>query len=156
MFQACRGKKYESAVLAKGYHSDAVPFRENGVSRKVHIGQNGVSRKRTIPNKADILLMYSSFQGYASIREESHGSWFIQALCKELRESWSKHDLLSILTAINYRIAHIYECPNDKNTKVFKQIPCITSMLTRKYYFKPPENIQAKFRRLFRNCYGTN
>lgn len=61
------------------------------------------------------------------------GSWFVQALCIELEERVDQLDLLSLLTMVSQRVAVDFESntPNDKMMHQQKQIPCITSMLTR-------------------------
>lgn len=37
-----------------------------------------------IPEKSDLLTCYSTVLGYASIRNEIQGSWYIQELCEIL------------------------------------------------------------------------
>jgi len=91
-----------------------------------------------IPSHADFLIAYSTIPGFYSWRNTSNGSWFVQALCKELNsETASARDLLSILTRVTRRVALDFQSntPGDYMMHERKQIPCITSMLTRDIYF---------------------
>jgi len=75
---------------------------------------------------------------YFSWRNRNNGSWFIQALSSVLAKHWQDMDLLTILTRMNKKMGFEYESCTDKefmNGK--KQIPCITSMLTKEIRFKP-------------------
>lgn len=90
-----------------------------------------------IPTLADLLIMYSTSDGYYSFRNPDHGSWFIQALCAELKKKRNaQQDLLSILTDVNRRVAFRYQSNAPKNLKLdaCKQMPNIISMLTKKLY----------------------
>lgn len=86
-----------------------------------------------IPIYADFLIAYSTVPGYYSWRNTTKGSWFVQALCAEFEERVDQLDLLSLLTMVSQRVAIDFESntPNDKSMHQQKQIPCITSMLTR-------------------------
>lgn len=77
--------------------------------------------------------------GFFSWRNTTKGSWFIQALCAELEESSFTYDLLTILTFVCRRVATEFESnvPGDYVMHAQKQIPCITSMLTRLVKFTP-------------------
>jgi caspase-like apoptosis-related cysteine protease len=76
--------------------------------------------------------------GYYSWRNPRHGSWFIQALCEELRLHGRTRDLLTLLTFVCRRVAIDYHSnvPTDEKMDLKKQIPSITSMLTRLVYFR--------------------
>lgn len=80
--------------------------------------------------------------GYYSWRNTSRGSWFIQALCLELRENGIRYDLLTLLTFVCQRVAIDFESntPDNPTMHQQKQIPCITSMLTRLVKFTSPMN----------------
>jgi hypothetical protein len=49
-----------------------------------------------------------------------------------LKERGTKEDLLSQMTMVSRIVATKYETPGTK----VKQIPCITTLLTRKVYFQ--------------------
>ncbi|KAL2725175.1 caspase-1 [Vespula squamosa] len=95
-----------------------------------------------IPNHADFLIAYSTIPGHYSWRNTTRGSWFIQALCMELREFGMRYDLLTLLTFVCQRVAIDYESNTPDNITMHqqKQIPCITSMLTRLVKFTAPIN----------------
>lgn len=90
-----------------------------------------------IPNWSDFMIMYSTIPGYYSWRNPSSGSWFIQALVSVLGKHYQNMDLLSMLTMVNHKVAYEFEsfCPGQGEFDQNKQVPCITSMLTRKVYF---------------------
>ena len=59
-------------------------------------------------------------------------------MCKELNEHGETLDLLTLLTGVNRRVAfeHLSNT-KDNITDAKKQMPCITSTLTKTLYFKP-------------------
>lgn len=89
-----------------------------------------------IPTLADLLVMYSTAEGYYSFRNPADGSWFIQAICDELRES-PNEDLMVILTGVNRRVAFAKQShvPGNNDWDAMKQMPNIVSMLTKTMYF---------------------
>ena len=76
--------------------------------------------------------------GFYSWRNTTNGSWFVQALCYVLSERGREDDLLSLMTTVSRIVSIGFESntPQDSNMHQRKQIPCITSLLTRKIYFK--------------------
>ena len=95
-------------------------------------------------NKKRLALFFStseihgSFAGYFSWRNSANGSWFAQALSEILAKNWETMDLLTMMTRVNKKVAYEFESRTGKefmNQK--KQIPCITSMLTKEVRFKP-------------------
>lgn len=129
--QACRGTMTDPGVLYKPrpklrlLSSDAVD------AKLIKEPDNFV-----IPTLSDLLVMYSCAEGYYSFRNPEDGSWFIQALCDELREN-SHEDLMSILTGVNRRVAFAKQSnvPNDDKFDAMKQMPNIVSMLTKTMFF---------------------
>lgn len=91
-----------------------------------------------IPTHADFLIAYSTVPGFYSWRNTTNGSWFIQALCYVLSERGREDDLLSLMTTVSRIVSIGFESntPQDSNMHQRKQIPCITSLLTRKIHFK--------------------
>lgn len=98
----------------------------------------------SIHTDPDILVAYSTFEGFYSFRRATAGSWFIQALCKVMKESWKKDDLVSILTQVNLRVAvDMISSVSDVRKKEFdkkKQIPSFSSTLTKLLYLNPSIN----------------
>ncbi|XP_072300607.1 caspase-8 [Eucyclogobius newberryi] len=89
--QACQGIFEQNAVSIEtdgptpcGIESDAAKFEDS------------------IPSDADFLLGMATVPSFVSYRGRSSGSWFIQALCKNLVQMVPRQlDLVSILTKVN-------------------------------------------------------
>ena len=84
------------------------------------------------------VCFFLQFSGYFSWRNSSRGSWFIQALNEVLKEHAHELDLMTMMTRVNKKVAYEFESNASKefmNRK--KQIPCITSMLTKDVYLRP-------------------
>ncbi|XP_064543859.1 caspase-1 [Drosophila montana] len=116
--QACQGDRLDSGVTL-----------EKNVTETD--GDSSTSYK--IPIHADFLFSYSTIPGYYSWRNTENGSWFIQALIQELNENGKVDNMLELLTFVSRRVAVDYES-NVPSTPIMdrqKQIPCMTSMLTR-------------------------
>ncbi|XP_033347632.1 caspase-1-like [Bombus vosnesenskii] len=124
--QACQGDKLDAGTTLK---------------ERTETDGESVTTFR-IPCHADFLIAYSTIPGYYSWRNTTRGSWFMQALCLELRKNGTRHDLLHLLTFVSLRIAVDFESNTPDNITMHqqKQIPCITSMLTRLVMFTPPKN----------------
>ncbi|KAK2580379.1 hypothetical protein KPH14_006134 [Odynerus spinipes] len=123
--QACQGDKLDAGVTLK----------ERTETDSAH------TTTFRIPSHADFVIAYSTIPGYYSWRNTTRGSWFMQALCMELRENGTRYDLLTLLTFVCQRVALDYESNTPDNITMHqqKQIPCITSMLTRLVKFTPPK-----------------
>ena len=128
--QACRGSMRDAGILFKPKPKmrsfslsdtvDAIAYQE---------------RPFVIPTLADLLLMYSTAEGYYSFRNPEDGSWFIQALCEELQENVHE-DLMTILTGVNRRVAFGKQSNSERSDlHALKQMPNIMSTLTKTMYF---------------------
>ncbi|KAG5670138.1 hypothetical protein PVAND_000420 [Polypedilum vanderplanki] len=99
---------------------------------------NCLSRKNNcfrIPNTADFLFMYSSFDGFYSFRDRN-GSWFIQALCDELCKN-AHEEINTILNRVKLTIAFKKEsCSVNLGLNDLKQMPVVHSTLTKSLIFK--------------------
>ncbi|KAJ4451912.1 hypothetical protein ANN_03390, partial [Periplaneta americana] len=113
IIQACRGRREYDGVLMRS--SDVLETDNKNSSY-------------TIPIYADFLMAYSTIKNYRAYRHAEQGSWFIQALCQELNQ---EDDLLQILTRTTRRVS-LMQTPDGN-----KQIPTVTTMLTRNLYFRP-------------------
>ncbi|XP_043270783.1 caspase-1-like [Venturia canescens] len=122
--QACQGDKLDGGTTMKDRTETDGP---------------GTTSFR-IPTHADFLIAYSTIPGFYSWRNTTRGSWFMQALCLELRENGTRYDILTLLTFVSQRVAIDFESNTPDNAAMHqqKQIPCITSMLTRLVKFTPP------------------
>ena len=127
--QACRGAMVDPGVLMKPKQ-----FRLQMISDVVdgHLGEPVF----VIPKLADLLVMYSTAEGHYAFRNPADGSWFIQALCEELKTN-PQDDLLRILTGVNRRVAFAKQSnvPGNARWDASKQMPNIVSMLTKTMYF---------------------
>ncbi|KAK7870104.1 hypothetical protein R5R35_011083 [Gryllus longicercus] len=114
--QACQGDQLDGGIT---------------LAKRTEVDGNSVSYK--IPTHADFLIAYSTVPGYFSWRNTTYGSWFMQALCFELKRRGREMDMLSLLTFVSQRVAIDFEsnCPQNPTMHNQKQIPCVTSMLTR-------------------------
>lgn len=114
--QACQGDHFDPGVLMCRTETD---------------GETSMSYK--IPVHADFLIAYSTIPGFYSWRNTTNGSWFMQSLVEELNNNGKKHDILTLLTFVNRRVAVDFEScvPDCPIMHQQKQIPCVTSMLTR-------------------------
>jgi caspase 7 len=130
--QACRGVMTDPGTIYKPKPKKRFMSVSDTVDAKAVQEETFV-----IPTLADLLVMYSTADGYYSFRNPEEGSWFIQALCEELRLN-SHEDLLTILTGVNRRVAFAKQSniPQDDRFDAMKQMPNINSMLTKIMYFR--------------------
>jgi len=119
--QACQGDKLDHGMTV--YSSDSVDSSAGFYS---------------IPTHADFLIAYSTLPGFYSWRNTQDGSWFMQAVIRVLSEYHLDLDLLTMLTIVNHQVAYYKQ--SNATTPEFngkKQVPCITSMLTRRVFLRP-------------------
>ncbi|XP_070494078.1 caspase-3-like [Chironomus tepperi] len=128
--QACRGSSPDFGALI----DEQKRFNKES-------SQSNVGAIQSIPIMADILVMFSSADGFPSFRELNYGSWFIEALCEELKAHLKNNtiqniDLMWILTGVNRYVAFSKEAydPNG-DSHGHKQMPVIMSMLTKIFIF---------------------
>ena len=124
IFQACQGGKEDGGVMKDHEQSKMEDNVETGES----------TDQLKIPTEADILAAYAVPPGYAAWRHEKDGSWFIQSLVEAIQEYSEDHDLVSILTEVNRKVAEEYETSKTKGEK--KQISTFVSQLRYKLYLK--------------------
>ncbi|CAG0897231.1 unnamed protein product [Darwinula stevensoni] len=79
------------------------------------------------------------------------GSWFIQSLCEVLLDHSDEEDLLSMMTEVARRVAFDFESnlPDRAGMHRKKQVPFLTSTLTRRVFFIPRE--EESLRRTIRS-----
>lgn len=78
------------------------------------------------PIYKDFLVVRSAYVGHYSLRNTTTGTWFIQDLCTELEENGPKHDILNLLTHVNWSVSERVSTGIN-----LKQILCISTMLTK-------------------------
>lgn len=118
--QACQGDKLDG-----------------GIRLEPRTEVDGDKMGYTIPIHADFLIAYSTIPGFYSWRNTTNGSWFVQALCCELQDKGTSVDILTLLTFVIQRVALDFESntPGNRRMHQQKQIPCVTTMLTRLLHF---------------------
>lgn len=117
--QACQGNRLDRGVV-------------------VSVDALDSARYFKIPTYADFLIAYSTLPGFYSFRNTEKGSWFIRALVHVLHEYHSKFDVLSMMTLVCHRIAYYFSSNAATSSQSgMKQVPCITSMLTRRVFLHP-------------------
>lgn len=119
--QACRGSDL----------MDGIPVDSN-----VHDASNDVCER--LPVESDFLIAYSVVPGFFSWRNSLRGSWFVQAICACLDKYGKSMDMVRLLTRVNKQVALDFESnTSNRDMHQKKQIPCITSMLTKDFYLDP-------------------
>ncbi|KAF4090651.1 hypothetical protein AMELA_G00054600 [Ameiurus melas] len=123
IFQACAGDKYEVAVtgMAAGDSDD-----EKEVAEAANL--------YTIPAGADFLMCYAVAEGFYSFRDINSGTFYIQDLCETLQQHGSTMEFTELLTLVNLKVSQ--RTANSQDFQNKKQMPCFTSMLTKKLYFR--------------------
>ena len=81
-----------------------------------------------IPYEADMLVAYSTVDGYESYIDETQGSWFITCLMKVLNERDHNMNLTDLLSIVNKRVASLHY-------RGRKQMSCFESTLRMSVYF---------------------
>jgi hypothetical protein len=132
--QACQGEKVDEGV--------------NLVHRVTETDGSSYSIPYCIPNYSDFLIFSAAYDGYFSFRSPANGSWFIQALCDQIKDSKPEEDLNSILTKVSFYVA-IHKTSNVPNAPILdqkKQVPLKQDTLLRKIYLKSqnPDLAQEK------------
>lgn len=109
------------------------------------VTQSDAVRIKRIPKEADFLIAYSvvpgSYAWSSSKQGSQQGSFFIQALVDVLQKDWQRTDLLSMMTKVCGKVSK-YAASNSMFKKFLeenpsKDIPCITSTLSRELHFTP-------------------
>ena len=124
--QACQGDQLDGGVT---------------LVNRTETDSGGSSMSYKIPTHADFLIAYSTIPGFYSWRNTTKGSWFMQCLCEQLRKNGKNFDILTLLTFVCQSVAFDYESntPDCVTMHQQKQIPCITTMLTRLLRFHDRE-----------------
>ncbi|XP_046575930.1 caspase-3-like [Haliotis rubra] len=107
------------------------------VAESVADAPSGSLETHIIPKEADILIAHSTVPGYFSWQgHRQRGSWFIQAFCDVLKKFGTKEDLLNMMQRVNCKVAYEFEFnAKFEFLERNKQLPCITSMLTKEVRF---------------------
>uniref|UniRef100_W5MXU5 Caspase-8 n=1 Tax=Lepisosteus oculatus TaxID=7918 RepID=W5MXU5_LEPOC len=118
--QACQGKEFQESVEAQVVRLES---DDSGIYR--------------VPVDADVLIGMATVQECLSMRDVRSGTWYIQSLCRQLREGCPRgDDIHSILTKVNEEVSK--EEGTIKRIKLAKQIPEPRYTLTKKLVFRVP------------------
>ncbi|XP_030644138.1 caspase-6-like [Chanos chanos] len=130
ILQACRGDVHDDPVKPM----DVVDCDSEMINEVVV----DAGALYTLPAGADFLMCYSVAEGYYSHRETVNGSWYIQDLCEALRKYGTSLEFVELLTLVNRKVSRrsVGNC-RDREAIGKKQVPCFTSMLTKKLYLRP-------------------
>lgn len=121
--QACQGINEQQAVSIQT--DGPIPC---------YIESDAAKMEDSIPSDADFLLGMATVPSFVSYRERSSGSWFIQALCKNLVQMVPRGlDLVSILTKVNADVSQKTGYYEPK-----KQMPQPAFSLRKKVIFPVP------------------
>lgn len=93
----------------------------------------------SVPEEAEVLVAVATVEDYVSFRHKVNGSWFIQALCKQLKEGCSRgDDIHSILQRVNSEVS--LKEGNPDRPGYIKQMPEVHYTLTKKLVLSPCHN----------------
>lgn len=125
--QACRGTSKQRPMWPQNNRADDVAFGDADISTD--------SIPDSLPEAADFLLAMSTVPDNVSFREKTKGTWFIQALCHNLKQLVPRGvDLLSILTQVNNDVSR-----KSHPTGRWKQMPQPEFTLTKRVVFPIPK-----------------
>uniref|UniRef100_A0A1B0AN95 Caspase family p20 domain-containing protein n=1 Tax=Glossina palpalis gambiensis TaxID=67801 RepID=A0A1B0AN95_9MUSC len=147
--QACRGANLDKAVTYRKF----TPMSRQSFSLEPW-REKAEAALYAIPNTADMLVMYSTFDKHYSFRNIENGSWFIQSVCDVLDEAAMDEasspqgaELLHLLTAINRKVAYEYQS-NAKQEALnqMKEMPNFMSTLTKTFYLRVKRKVPEMIR----------
>lgn len=121
-FQACRGEEAPTPVNIDNL----------GASTSTEEAKSVVvdGRSTALPPDADFLFGFSTTEGNVAARYLDHGSPYIKALCRVMKDhpKWSIDDILLVVNGEVSQQSLIYKSSN------FQQMPEIRSTLRKKFY----------------------
>ncbi|XP_044526575.1 caspase-8-like [Gracilinanus agilis] len=119
--QACQGKATQYGITLE---TDSEQQREP-------LEVDTSFQSGCIPNEADFLLGMATVENHISYRHPIEGTWYIQSLCKNLKEGCLRgNDILTILTEVNSEVSQKID-PKNKG----KQMPQPKFTLRKKLVF---------------------
>ncbi|XP_041698838.2 caspase-8-like [Coregonus clupeaformis] len=135
--QACRGCSRQKGV--------PVP-KKNHVEDRDLQADDYQDQNYTLPIHSDFLVFMANVEQYVSIRSKTDGSWFIQSLCRQLKDGCLRgDDIHAIITLVNAEVCQ-KECElpvKDEHGNVIrneqvKQSPDSSHTLTKTLIFPAP------------------
>ena len=98
-----------------------------------------------LPKETDFLFSYSTLENHVSYRDDEDGTWYIQMLCKAIREEESK-EISAILRYTHYLISKMvgkHRSPNGDAVE-FKMTPTYENRLLKLFYMSKPPQVGNK------------
>ncbi|XP_055046107.2 caspase-3-like [Misgurnus anguillicaudatus] len=96
--QACRGKEMQRKVQVE---ADDMGGEADDMGGEPDQEFDNVPDEY-IASDSDFLIVMSTVEGYFSLRNKVYGSWFIESLCRHLKDGSKRgQDILKILTTVN-------------------------------------------------------
>nr|XP_020826504.1 caspase-10 isoform X3 [Phascolarctos cinereus] len=103
--QACQGMEIQ----------EGVPLEADARNASISPPAPKKIPQRCIPTEADFLLGLATVDGCCAIRNRMKGSWYIQALCHQLKRLVPrKEDILTILTVVNDEVTWSFELAEEE------------------------------------------
>ncbi|XP_033736656.1 caspase-3-like [Pecten maximus] len=134
IIQACRGLQSDPGVdvnFDDRVMSDAASESEEYLA---HLSQQeNTYQNIRIPSDVDFLLVQATSPGRTAIRNNQTGSPFIQHLSEAMSNMEEEDDFIAVLTKVNRNMAYNFSTGRMGGVK---QMPCFTSMLTKKLLLK--------------------
>ncbi|KAG5267697.1 hypothetical protein AALO_G00224640 [Alosa alosa] len=128
--QACRGRLFQNEARIQ---ADSSREDNQGLEMDAYPGEI-----ISIPADADFLVSMATVNEYFSFRNSKTGSWFIQSLCKRLREGILRgDDILTILTYVNDDVSREEGLIRGKRAK---QVPDQSFRLRKRLFFPVPDS----------------
>lgn len=127
--QACRGSMKDVGCIIELKPEKA----EKALASR---GEPSSTEKYVVSSLADILVYFSSSEGFPSFKNTNEGSWFIQSISNNLRkclEAENEIEFMTLLHRVNREVAFSKQADTDDDDdfKACKQMPVIVSMLTK-------------------------
>jgi len=156
--QAPRGDKIDMGFNSYHVNSQDQPSTSRAGSHSNHEGENSNQLvapsvrhlmhhedidkyPKQIPSQADLLIAFSTCKDYRSCtKTKKEVSPYIRYLTSVINKYYATHDLLSMLTHVNYMMSNEYVNEEDES----KQMPSFVSQLTRKVRFIPKKEYRPK------------
>jgi hypothetical protein len=134
--QACRG-------INRMTVNDDGP-QNNSLSSSVYSRYH--DHENYLPKEVDFLFSYSTLEDYVSLRDPDDGSWYIQMLCKAIREEESK-EISAILRYTQFLISKMAATNRNTNDEIVKVKMTATyeDRLTKLFYISKPQNVEKFF-----------
>ncbi len=106
--------------------------------------------KNRLPQEVDFLFAYSTLEGYLSYRDVEDGTWYIQMLCKAIREEESKEisAILRYTHALIAKMVATYRDDKGKDVEV-KMVATYEDRLTKLFYISKPPQVGGEEYKIF-------